>query len=205
MLPELELLLPRRCAGCGAPGEVLCARCRTELAAPPQRVSPRVESGVPVWALGPYSETRRSVILAMKERGDRTVRRWVGAVLAAAVATLTARGEVGEHPVLVPAPTAARSARLRGGDPVTDACRATGLPTAAVLSHARGVRDSVGLSPAARRANLAGRVRLRGSVPAGELVLVDDVVTTGATLAAACAKLTVAGAQVRGALAFAAA
>ena len=194
MLPELELLLPRRCAGCGAPGEVLCARCRTELAAPPQRVSPRVESGVPVWALGPYSETRRSVILAMKERGDRTVRRWVGAVLAAAVATLTARGEVGEHPVLVPAPTAARSAR-----------RATGLPTAAVLSHARGVRDSVGLSPAARRANLAGRVRLRGPVPAGELVLVDDVVTTGATLAAACAKLTVAGAQVRGALAFAAA
>lgn len=205
MLPELELLLPRRCAGCGAPGEVLCARCRTELAAPPHRVSPRVEPGVPVWALGPYSETRRSVILAMKERGDRTVRRWVGAVLAAAVATLTARGEVGEHPVLVPAPTAARSARLRGGDPVTDACRATGLPTAAVLVHARGVRDSVGLSPAARRANLAGRVRLRGPVPAGELVLVDDVVTTGATLAAACAKLTVAGAHVRGALAFAAA
>src|SRR3954447_7850682 len=60
---------------------------------------------------------------------------------------------------------------------------------APALRVGRGVRDSVGLAPAARRANLAGRVlpRPAGLPPSGiSVVLVDDVVTTGAT-AAACA------------------
>ncbi|WP_336884574.1 double zinc ribbon domain-containing protein [Corynebacterium pilosum] len=46
-----ELLLPRHCAGCGAPGEHLCATCRRELAVPPERVVPHASPHVPVFAM----------------------------------------------------------------------------------------------------------------------------------------------------------
>jgi predicted amidophosphoribosyltransferase len=63
--------------------------------------------------------------------------------------------------------------------------------TEARLPGRRGrVRDSAGLAAEERRANLAGTFRSRpGGVPGGVLVLVDDVVTTGATLTEAAAVL----------------
>jgi predicted amidophosphoribosyltransferase len=70
---------------------------------------------------------------------------------------------------------------------------------APALRVGRGVRDSVGLAPAARQANLAGRVLTRpaGLPPTGiSVVLVDDVVTTGATAAACAAKLLQTGVAV---------
>lgn len=201
-----DLLLPRQCAGCRAPGEVLCPRCREELSQPPFLVSPRIDPGVPVWALGPYSPVRRGVIVQMKEYANFAVRRHVGAVIAAALRTLCARGELVTDPVLVPAPTRRRSARLRGGDPVDAVGRASGFPTVAALTYAPGVRDSVGLGANDRRANIAGAVRLVRALPPGrQVVLIDDVVTTGATLATAAGVLAVTGVPLVGALTFAAA
>lgn len=189
----MELLLPRRCAGCARPGQVLCPGCRQTLRTPPARVVPAVDTHAPVFALGPYDDVRQAVILAMKERQNLAVRSFLGRVLQAGVTTLQARGELPAAVTLVPAPTRPRNARLRGGDHVTDCARATGLPVSAVLAHGR-VRDSVGLDAAARRRNLAGGVKLT-RVPVGPVVLVDDVVTTGATLAAAAEVL--ASARVR--------
>ncbi|AGF71758.1 hypothetical protein A605_03735 [Corynebacterium halotolerans YIM 70093 = DSM 44683] len=158
-----------------------------------------VPTHVPVHALGPYAETHRSVIIAMKERGNLAVRRPLGAVLAAAVAHLQARGELPADLRLVPAPTRPRSARLRGGDHVTDLCRASGLPVVPALRHRRDVADQVGLDAASRRRNLAGRVELIAR-PAAPVLLVDDVVTTGSTLAASVETLVAAGGNVAGAL-----
>ena len=56
-----------------------------------------------------------------------------------------------------------------------------------MLKLAPGVSDSVGLSPSERRRNLEGRVLVHGRPPPGTTVLLDDVITTGAT-ASACVK-----------------
>ena len=110
-----ELIFPRACAGCGAPGEVLCAQCREHLRHPPYLVARPRLLGAPVYALGSYSDIRRRIIIGMKERGNQPVREYVGAVFAAGLAYLSARGDIPREFTLVPAPTRPRSARARGG------------------------------------------------------------------------------------------
>jgi predicted amidophosphoribosyltransferase len=110
----------------------------------------------------------------------------------------------------VPAPTRRLAARRRGGDPVTRMALAvaTGRRDITVVQALRMkalVRDSVGLSSAARQRNVAGRVRLcrplHGS--AGEVLVVDDIVTTGATACESVRILQTSGACVVAVLAVA--
>ena len=183
----LDLILPLECGGCGAPSTRWCAVCAAALAVrcdEPHVVSTRIDPGVPVFALGRYAGARRNAIVALKEHGRRD--------LAAPLS-------------VVPAPTRRSAARRRGGDPVTRIATAAAGPAvtvAPVLRTAGGVRDSVGLSSAARQRNIAGRVRLL-AVPSGEVLVVDDIVTTGATAAEAVRVLAAGGARVTAVLALA--
>lgn len=195
-----ELVLPRHCAGCGAPGHLLCPTCKRDLAAPPQRAFPPTSPHVPVFALGPYDGAHRRVIIAMKERNNLAVRTYVGAVVESALDFLEARGEIPYGCALVPAPTRASSARARGGDPVKACCVATSRNVAPVLHLDSHAADQSELDATARRANLAKAVRLTALPPflgpATPCIVVDDVVTTGATLQASVEKLLAHGVNV---------
>ncbi|CAM2940596.1 ComF family protein [Skermania piniformis] len=212
----LDLILPLDCAGCGAAGSGWCPACAVTLAGGPVRVPARSGPAAPCWALGGYSGPRRQAVLAAKERGRRDLAEPLGRALAAGLAALREAGELDPPElaplVLVPAPTRRRAARQRGGDPVARmaavAARHTRRAAPAVALRAGWTtRDSVGLSAAQREANLAGRV-IRRPVPippAANVVLVDDVLTTGATAAESIRVLRRSGTPVTAVLAICAA
>ncbi|MDH6196752.1 putative amidophosphoribosyltransferase [Mycobacterium frederiksbergense] len=210
----LDLILPLECGGCGAPSTRWCAACASELTVAddePHLFTPRTDPGVPVFALGRHAGARRRAIVAAKEHGRTDlIEPLAGALHSALQRLLTwgiVGGNVGAPLTLVPAPTRRTAARRRGGDPVSriTVAAAVGLPgvrSAPVLRLRPWVRDSVGLSGTARQRNIAGRVRLVTPI-AGEVVLVDDIVTTGATAAESVRMLVAAGAQVSAVLAIA--
>ncbi|MGW1378999.1 ComF family protein [Streptomyces sp. NPDC002446] len=208
------LVLPVACAGCGRPRTELCTECRRALARDgrgARRVRPRPgPAGLPrVWAGAPYADEVRAVLLAHKERGALRLAGPLGAVLAGAVRGLRPGG--GPLP-LVPVPSARRSVAGRGHDPVRRIALAAaaalrragvGAHVLPVLRQRRAVSDQAGLSARQRLANVAGALEVRGA--AGRLltgqpvVLVDDLVTTGATLAEAARAVVAAGGAVIGA------
>lgn len=193
-----DLVLPAECGGCAAPSTPWCPRCAAELALHPDQphlITPRTDPGVPVFALGRYAGARRHAIVAVKERGRADLTAPLAAALADGVCRLCRWGMLAAPAVLVPAPTRWPAARRRGGDPVTRMARTvaadprlrTRVAVTPLLRMAVRARDSVGLDAAARQRNLTGRVLWRRAArppPAGtEALLVDDIVTTGATAA----------------------
>ncbi|MGY1632355.1 ComF family protein [Geodermatophilus sp. SYSU D01186] len=199
-----DLLLPRLCAGCELPGAVLCRRCAALLTVPRLAQPRRFPAGFPpTVAAGAYAGPVRPAVNAFKERGRAELARPLGAALALAVAGVLAGLPTVPGPVwLVPVPSGRAALRTRGRDHVRELTgravaelRAAGLPAAEVrlLRRSGRARDSAGLSAAQRRANLAGTFALRGEPPPRPpgvaLVVVDDVVTSGATLTEAAAQL----------------
>ncbi|MBV8993806.1 MAG: ComF family protein [Pseudonocardiales bacterium] len=229
----LGLLLPVDCGGCGAPGTVLCGDCAAVLGAPIRVHPPSCPATPPVYALGAYHGPLRAAVLAYKERGRRDLAGPLGTALASALLlhlspTWSHIGveqaakspiclHVGNEVWMVPVPSTPAAAGRRGGQHVellarraAAALARAGVATAVApaLRMGAGVRDSVGLAAAARRANLAGRVLAQraGLPPAGTpVLLVDDVVTTGATAAACTAALGRTGIAVSAILVLAAA
>ncbi|WP_189949114.1 ComF family protein [Streptomyces alanosinicus] len=200
-----DLVLPADCTGCGAPRTVLCPRCRAALCGrAPRRVRPVPEpAGLPVvHAAAPYAGEVRTLLLAHKERGALSLAGVLGVALAGAVrAGLggSGAGEAGLRPVLlVPVPSARWAVRARGHDPVrrmalaaAGELRRSGTPArvAAVLCQRRAVADQAGLDARRRLANLAGALEVTAGgarlLGGGQVVLVDDLITTGASLAEA--------------------
>jgi predicted amidophosphoribosyltransferase len=192
-----DLILPRQCAGCGAAGEVLCPRC-----IPGQLPFALPGFGVPVLAAARYERGVRAAVLAYKERGRRELTRSFAVLLAETAAGLMRPGAT-----LVPVPSARAAARRRGGDHVRRLARRAaaqlGVSMVPALRLTRLVRASAELGAAERHANLAGAMAAHAPPAGAAAVLVDDIVTTGATVHEAMRALRVAGWPVLGGLAVA--
>jgi predicted amidophosphoribosyltransferase len=165
---------------------------------------------------GTYDDVHRGLITAHKEDQALTLTALLGDRLAAAVEALLAVRGVGadEQVVLVPVPSAARTVRERGFDATMALARRAGrrlaatryVTTAGLLAQHRGLADQSGLDASQRAANLQHGLRLRrrfssGSIrPGGSpVVVVDDLVTTGASLTEAARCLDSSGFEVLGA------
>ncbi len=205
-----DLVLPQDCAGCAVPGALLCAACRARLARPRLAEPRRHPPGFPpTVAAGAYAGPVRPAVLAFKEHGRAELAGPLGTALALAVVAVLAGlpsapadppGSAGAPVLLVPVPSSAAAVRSRGRDHVRELARSAvgellraGVPavTLPVLGRAGRTRDSAGLDAVQRRANLAGRFRARPVAlpPGSRLVLVDDVVSSGATLTEAARAL----------------
>ena len=203
LLAELsDLVLPRRCVYCGERGLVLCDRCVGPVAPFVAEVA-----GPVTFAVGPYEDGLRAAVLAYKERGRRDFVGVLSRLLAESVRAVVTGWD---GPVaLIAVPSARAAARARGGPHVLRMARAVSRQIAVpvgcdALWLRRSTRDSAGLSVDERRANLSGAMAA-ARPPAGVAALVvDDVVTTGATLVEAERALRQAGWPVVGAAVIAA-
>ncbi|TDB87685.1 ComF family protein [Actinomadura sp. KC216] len=199
----IDLLLPERCAGCGGEPVLLCDACAVPLQGP-ARPAETAPYGVPrPWTVAAYDGPLRTILSAYKERGRTALAVPLGEALATAVqATLT-----GPDPprTVVWVPSRRGSVKRRGHDPLRGTVavalhrlRVNGLPVTGLdaLRQRRRVGDQAGLTAAQRLTNLDGALEAARSDLAGrQVILVDDVVTTGASLAEAARALRAAGAD----------
>ena len=211
----IGLVWPVDCAGCGAPGVPLCARCHPAFDVPPVRVALSGWPGAPpAWATAAYRRPASQVVVGWKDRGRHDLTGVLAAALSRALLALLAGlgDQPGPGPVLlVPVPSSAAAGRRRGEDVVrvvtgsaARRVRAAGHPVrvAPALRVGRRVADQSGLGAADRALNLNGAFRPRpgaGALLAGRpCVLVDDVLTTGASAREAARAVTGAGGVVIG-------
>lgn len=181
MRAVLDLVFPRSCVGCGRSGSDACGACRAQLQT---GVRPG-GTGLPeVRYAGVYDGWLRDTVVAYKA-GDESLVHALAEVL---------RGVVPTGGLLVPVPSSASKIRARGFDTISGVVERTGAPWLAALRLTREPRDQVGLSATARRANVRGAF-VAATLLTGEVWLVDDVVTTGSTLAEAARAVTLAGAD----------
>jgi predicted amidophosphoribosyltransferase len=194
MLDALAVLFPVDCAGCGAADRAVCDGCRAQLAPRVHRGS--LPDGTPFAAGLAYEDVPRAVVAGLKERGSGALALALAPALAAAAAALTD----GRPTWVARVPPGRAALRRRGFDPVAMLVARAGLPPlrrALVPARATGEQKRLGVDE--RRRNRAGAFAAGRQLGGIRVLLVDDVVTTGATLVDAARALREAGGEVVGA------
>ena len=202
----LDLALPASCAGCRREGSPLCRDCLPALDARLE-AEPGVPLGLPAdlpapllqleWC-APFTGVTRRALHALKYDGERRLAPPLGAAVARRWARAGVAGDV-----FVPVPASPDRVRERGYDQAAliaaEAARRLRVPVLRALERTRATTAQFDLGRAARASNLRGAFRVASGTDGAAIVgrwvvLVDDVATTGATLAACATALLEGGA-----------
>lgn len=208
IIPAVDLLLGAQCPGCGRPALTLCRTCGEAIRPDPAVAWPRPcprtlrrPTRVTPIAAGANADLLRRVLVAWKETGNTRLTSVLDHLLAAAVVE---HARPGRPLVLVPVPTSRRSRKERGCDLVDELARSAvrllgqvgvDARVSQALAPERATADQVGLGAADRASNLRGAFRLRTGrwLPGRDVIVVDDILTTGATVSEAVRVLSLAG------------
>jgi predicted amidophosphoribosyltransferase len=217
----LAVLAPTNCTGCGAADRALCDACRAHLSAAPQSVQldysaqlnqsahlnhsaqlNRLAGPTPlvVWSALDYSGVPRSILLAFKDGSRTDAARALARPLRSALAAALAAAPAGPAVRLAVIPSTRAAFRRRGYHPVELVLAAARLRAEHPLRLARQTADQAGLGLAARAENRAGSLRARRQLRGNAYLIVDDILTTGATILEARRAIEAAGGVVRGAV-----
>lgn len=215
LLDALAVFSPVDCAGCGSADRSLCAHCQRELE---PAVTPRtLPDGSIVFTALRYEGVVRRTLLALKEGGRTDVVKPLTAAFSAAldraafsaaldrVALATTLGRTTKSGAeFLSIPTSRAAWRRRGYDPVALLCKRAGYEPAKVLRPSRATLRQKTLGEGDRAVNLHESMKSRISLRGRSFILVDDIVTTGATFTEAARAVRAAGGEVVGhaALAF---
>jgi len=207
-----DVIHHRSCMTCQTPGPSWCAACSTA-------ATQVHRHALGYWVAGSYDGSLRSAILAYKRRGWLALDRPLGSLLAAAVHEHLRDGTPGtvpRHIRLIPIPSHRDSLRERGVDTVrrlavhaavTLGRQGMQASVASMLTLAREYPRSSSGSASGRRSVVGAFVGVRDQEPReGQgvaLIVVDDVITTGATAGEALRALRTAGIKASGAVAIA--
>jgi ComF family protein len=195
ILDALAALTPVDCAGCGSADRSLCVNCRLALQ---PAVTPRSIADLTIFTALRYEGVVRQTLLALKENGRTDVAKPLGLSLASALARAAQPGVE-----FVAVPTSRAAWRRRGYDPVALLCRRAGADVARVLTHDHKIASQKTLGSAARTSNVRDSMIAKRPLEGRRFVVIDDVLTTGATFAEATRALRAAGGEVVGGAALA--
>lgn len=196
-----DILFPRRCYGCGRIGAYICDKCASEIeeraAICPECERPSIDSWVHgrckreygidrLIAPKRYKGVLQSALKSVKYRGS-----WDVIARVADVAWSEIELEIGEEWVVVAVPMYAQKQRVRGFNQAEILSRIFakkyGISYIDALERVRETRSQYRLSVSERKANLRGAIRVRGVDLPENVIVVDDVWTTGSTMRE-CAK-----------------
>lgn len=212
LLDAFAVVVPTVCAGCGRPDRGICAACRYSLR---PRVRTVARGALTVWSALEYADEARRVIAAYKDGGRTDVASILAVALQSAVrAALAAYGStdaavqagsgsrsredraLGVRVATIP--SSSQSWRQRGFSPVGMLLAQEGIVASNVLQQRGSQRDQVGLGVAERSRNKQGSLVARGRLDGQDFLIVDDILTTGATLLEAQRAILAGGGRVVG-------
>jgi ComF family protein len=191
----LALLFPDRCGGCASFGDLLCQRCRASFQLYP-RGADRLPVGLSdIWIAFVFSGPLREVVHQLKYRSVRRLAQPLGALMAASLT---------QHPFLadavLPVPLHRERYAERGFNQAEElareVARSLGLPLiASGLTRVRATEQQARLDAQSRAKNMHGAFCWQGAPPPHRVLLVDDILTTGATMGACAEALHGAGTE----------